>query len=145
MVDEPMREARMFYVGLDVSSARVAVCVVDDEGTVALQRSAGSTPGEIAETLAPFGAEIERIGLEARPTSPWLARGLRTLGLPVTVIDATHAAAALRAGFRNKTDRNDARGLADMMRVRTFRPVWVKSPKAQRERALLTGREHLRR
>ncbi len=135
----------MFYVGLDVSSARVAVCVVDDEGVVALQRSVGSTPGEITGMLAPFGAEIERIGLEAGPTSPWLARGLRALGLPAIVIDATHAAATLRVGFRNKTDRNDARGLADMMRVRTFRPVWVKSPEAQRERALLSVREQLRR
>lgn len=92
----------MSYVGLDVSSARVAVCVVDDEGAVALQRSAGSTPGGMAETLAPFGAEIERIGLEAGPTSPWLARGLRALGLPATVIGATPAAAALRKGFATR-------------------------------------------
>jgi transposase len=61
------------------------------------------------------------------------------------VIDATHAAAALKTGFRNKTDRNDARGIADLMRVNKFRPVWVKSPAAQRDRALLTVREQLRR
>ena len=68
-----------------------------------------------------------------------------TLGLPAIVIAATHAAAALRTGFRNKTDRNDARGIADLMRVNKFRSVWVKSPAAQRDRALLTVREQLRR
>jgi transposase len=70
---------------------------------------------------------------------------LLALGLPAIVIAATHAAAALRTGFRNKTDRNDARGIADLMRVNKFRSVWVKSPAAQRDRALLTVREQLRR
>ncbi len=63
----------------------------------------------------------------------------------MVVINATHAAAALRTGFRNKMDKNDARGVADLMRVNKFRPVWVESPAAQRDRALLTVREQPRR
>ena len=74
-----------------------------------------------------------------------IAEVLRAQGLPAIVIDATHAAAALRTGFRNATDRNDARGIADLMRVKKYRPVWVKSPKAQRERNLLAVRDQLRR
>lgn len=68
----------MLYAGLDVSSARVAICALDEKGAVLLQRSVGSGPGEVAAALAPLG-EIERIGLEAGPTSAWLARGLRAL------------------------------------------------------------------
>jgi len=61
----------------------------------------------------------------------------------VICIDARHAAAALQAGFRNKNDRNDARGIADLMRVNKYRPVWVKSPEAQRQSRLLTARATL--
>jgi transposase len=82
------------------------------------------------------GVQIERVDLEAGVSSAWLARGLLAMGLPVIVIDATHAAGALKTGFRDKTDRNDARGIADLMRVNKFRRVWVKSPAAQRDRAL---------
>jgi transposase len=88
---------------------------------------------------------VERIGLEAGINSAWIARGLLDTKLPVIVIDATHAAAALKTGFRNKTDKNDARGIADLMRVNKFRAVWVKSPASQRDRALLTVREQIRR
>ncbi len=135
----------MLYAGLDVSSARTAVCVLDAGGTVVRQCSVESVPGPIADVLAPYAAESVRIGLEAGPTSAWLARGLRELNLPVVVMDATHAAAALRTGFRNKTDKTDAHGIADLMRVDKFRAVWVKSVGAQRTRAMLTVREQLRR
>lgn len=135
----------MIYVGLDVSSARVALCVMEMDGTVLRQSSVASDPEAIRTALAPYRENLKIIGLEAGPTTAWLARGLVDLGLPVVVIDATHAAATLRAGFRNKTDRNDARGIADLMRVGKFRPVHVKSIAAQRDRALLTVREQLRR
>ena len=88
---------------------------------------------------------MERVGLEAGINSAWIARGLGEIKLPVIVIDATHAAAALKTGFRNKTDKNDARGIADLMRVNKFRALSVKSVAAQRDRALLTVREHRRR
>ena len=88
---------------------------------------------------------MERVGLEAGINSAWIARGLLEPELPVSVIDATHTKTALKTGFRNKTDKNDARGIADLMRVNKFRAVSVKSVAAQRDRALLTVREQLRR
>ncbi len=135
----------MFYVGLDVSVARTAVCIMDAAGQVILERSVESTPETITATIRASGKEVERVGLEAGINSAWIARGLGEAKLPVVVIDATHAAAALKTGFRNKTDKNDARGIADLMRVNKFRAVSVKSVAAQRDRALLTVREQLRR
>ena len=135
----------MFYVGLDVSVARTAVCIMDAAGQVILERSVESTPETIAATIRASGKEVERVGLEAGINSAWIARGLGEAKLPVIVVDTTHAAAALKTGFRNKTDKNDARGIADLMRVNKFRAVSVKSVAAQRDRALLTVREQLRR
>ena len=135
----------MYYVGLDVSLKRIAVCIVDSSGKVAREVSVTSTPDAVSRELKRFAQPVERIGLEAGPSSAWLARGLRAAGLPAIVIDATHAAASLKTGFRNKTDKNDARGIADIMRVEKFRAVYVKSPEAQRIRTLLVAREQLRR
>lgn len=135
----------MLYVGLDVSVGRTAVCIMDAAGHVVREQSVASTPEAIATVITAHGLPVERVGLEAGINSAWLARGLLEAELPAIVIDATHAAAALKTGFRNKTDKNDARGLADLMRVNKFRAVWVKSPAAQRDRALLTVREQLRR
>src|ERR1700743_2741494 len=139
------QEADMFYIGLDISVARTAVCILDAAGQVILERSVASTPETIAATIRASGEGVERVGLEAGINSAWIARGLLEAKLPVIVIDATHAAAALKTGFRNKTDKNDARGIADLMRVNKFRAVWVKSVTAQRDRALLGVREQLRR
>ena len=133
----------MLYVGLDVSVRRTSVCVMDAGGQVVSERSVPSTPEAIAAVIGNAGADVERVGLEAGINSAWLARGLLVAKLPVIVIDATHAAAALKTGFRNKTDKNDARGIADLMRVNKFRTVWVKSPDAQRNRTLLLVREQL--
>jgi transposase len=135
----------MFYVGLDVSVMRTSVCVMDAAGQVVREQSVTSTPGAIAAAVRSSGDGVERVGLEAGINSAWIARGLLAAKLPVIVIDATHAAAALKTGFRNKTDKNDARGIADLMRVNKFRAVWVKSVTAQRDRALLGVREQLRR
>jgi len=134
----------MHYVGLDVSIARTAVCIMDAAGQVVREQSVASTPEAISKAIRASG-EVERVGLEAGINSAWIARGLDEAKLPVIVIDATHAAAALKTGFRNKTDKNDARGIADLMRVNKFRVVTVKSVAAQRDRALLTVREQLRR
>ena len=135
----------MLYVGLDVSVARTSVCVMDAAGQVVREQCVASTPEAIAAAIKASGGAVERVGLEAGINSAWIARGLLDAKLPVIVIDATHAAAALKTGFRNKTDKNDARGIADLMRVNKFRAVWVKSVAAQRDRALLAVREQLRR
>ena len=129
----------MFYVGLDVSVARTSVCVMDAAGQVIREQSVASAPEAIAAAIRASGKEVERVGLEAGINSAWIARGLLEAKLPVIVIDATHAAAALKTGFRNKTDKNDARGIADLMRVNKFRAVVVKSVAAQRDRAPADG------
>ena len=85
---------------------------------------------------------LERIGLEAGPLSQWLFSGLAEAGLPVICIETRHTKAFLKAQV-NKTDRNDARGIAQMMRVNLFRPVHVKTLTSQQRRALLTARKLL--
>jgi transposase len=101
----------VYYAGLDVSMKRTAVCIVDAAGKRVHEAAVNSTPQAVAAAIKTAGVQIERVGLEAGVSSAWLARGLLSVGLPVIVIDATHAAAALKTGFRNKTDRNDARGI----------------------------------
>jgi transposase len=140
LVPSISQEAFMLYVGLDLSMRRTAVCVVDATGKVMREASVETAPEAIAAAIRPAGGEVERIGLEAGMGSAWLARGLLAAGLPVIVIESAHAAGALRTEFRNKTDRNDARCIADLMRVNKCCAVWMKSLTAQRDRSLLTVR-----
>lgn len=132
-----------YYAALDVSVEETAICVMDGRGRVVKETVSASTPSAIASAVSPFCSALLRVGLETGPMSDWLYDGLRSLGLPVVVIDALHASAMLRGGFRNKTDRNDARGLADMLRVGKYRAVWVKSLPGRQRRARLTAREQL--
>lgn len=132
-----------YYAGLDVSMEETSICVMDDRGRIVKEAVAASEAGSIGEVLSRFSNCLDRVGLETGPISNWLYGGLRDLGHGAVVIDASHAAAMLKGGFRNKTDRNDARGLADMMRVGKYRAVWVKSASGQRSRALLTARDQL--
>lgn len=132
-----------YYGALDVSVEESAICIVDARGRVVKELVVGSSPSAIWQALSPFAKTLCRLGLEAGPLSDWLYDGLKGLDLPVVVIDATHGAAMLKGGFRNKTDRNDARGLADMMRVGKYRAVWVKSPEGRARRGRLRVREQL--
>jgi transposase len=101
----------MFYCGLDASLKQTALCVVDGDGQVAREAKLITDPEMISRFLTENNLSCERIGLEAGGTSSWLCLELRRLGHPAVCIDAKHAAAALQAGFRNKNDRNDARGM----------------------------------
>ena len=132
----------MYYVGIDVSSKESALCILDDKGKIVRETKLPTDPAVISHFIADTGLPIERVGLESGCTAAWLFAGLQRHGWPVICIDARHAA-ALQAGFRNKNDRNDARGIADLMRVNKYRPVWVKSPEAQRQGRLLTARATL--
>src|SRR6516162_10157112 len=80
------------------------------------------------------------IGLEAGPLSQWLFSALAEAGLPVICVETRHMRAVLKAQI-NKTDRNDARGIAQMMRVGLYRPVHVKTLRSQKLRMLLTHRK----
>jgi transposase len=133
----------MYYIGIDVSTKESALCIVDGNGKIVRETKLPTDPAIIAGFITDTGLAIERIGLESGCTAAWLFAGLQRYGWPVICIDARHAAAALQAGFRNKNDRNDARGIADLMRVNKYRTVWVKSPEAQRQGRLLTARAAL--
>ena len=129
-----------FYAGLDVSLETTSVCVVDREGKVIREGKLASDPDAIEMFLAEWGIHLKRIGLEAFSFSGWLFTGLEEKGLPVVCIETRHAKAAMNA-MLNKTDKNDARGIAQMMRTGWFRAVHVKSGEAQTLRALLVGRK----
>src|SRR5262249_53570925 len=85
---------------------------------------------------------FKRIGLEAGPLSQWLFSTLAEAGLPVICVETRHMRAALKAQG-NKTDRNDARGIAQMMRAGLYPPVHVKTVPSQKLRMLLTHRKLL--
>lgn len=127
------------YVGLDVSLEATAICVVDERGGIIAERKVLSQPEAIAAFIQAKAPDAERVGLETGPLAVWLWNGLRSLGLPVICIDARHAKAGLSMMI-NKTDRNDAIGLAQIMRTGWFRQVHVKSAPSHLVRALLASR-----
>ena len=131
-----------YYVGLDVSVKQTAICVVDRDGEVVREAALYTEPETLAGVLHGTGLRFKRVGLEAGPLSSWLYAGLAAAGLPVVCVEARHMAAALSA-MRNKTDRNDARGIAQMMRTGWFRKVHVKSQESQTLRLLLVNRRTL--
>ena len=130
----------MYFCGLDVSLSQTALCVVDRDGKIVKECKVASCPEVISGTLGRLELEFEKIGLESGSTAAWLQAGLVARGWPAVCIDARHASATLKAGFRNKNDKNDARGIAQMMRTNSFRPVWVKSKESQRIGAMFTAR-----
>ena len=130
------------YVGLDVSQKETSVCVVDEVGQVLFQGKAKSEPGALAALLHKRAPQAERIGFETGAMASWLWHELRRVDLPVVCIDARHAHAALSVRM-NKSDQNDARGLAELVRVGWYREVKVKSEESQKIRAILVARSRL--
>jgi transposase len=118
------------------------VCVVDGTGKIVREGKVASEPEVLAAWFTASGLAFTRIGLEAGPLSQWLHAGLTAVGLPATLIETRHVKAALKA-MTVKTDRNDARGMAQLMRMGWFRLVHVKTLPAQEVRALLTARKLL--
>jgi transposase len=127
---------------LDVSVKETSVCIVDRAGKVVREVKIATEPEAIRAVLVDDTFAIERIGLEAGPLSQWLYSGLAEAGLPVICVETRHMKAALSAQL-NKSDRNDARGIAHMMRVGLYRPVHVKTLTSQKRRMLLTSRQLL--
>jgi transposase len=130
------------YAGLDVSIKETSVCIVDGTGQVVREIKVATEPETILSVLVDEALTIERIGLEAGPLSQWLYSELAEAGLPVICVETRHMKAALSAQV-NKSDRNDARGIAHMMRVGLYRPVHVKTLASQKRRMLLTSRKLL--
>ena len=127
------------FAGLDVSVK------VDDTGKVILEQKVPTDPADIIAALTSLGVPFGRIGIEAGPLSQWLVNALTAVELPVICVETRHMKALLTAQQINKTDRNDARGIAQMMRVGLFKPVHVKTLAAQEQRMLLTSRKLLQR
>jgi transposase len=130
------------YVGLDVSQKETAVCVVDDNGKILFEGKAPSDPGALARVIHKRAPDAERIGFETGAMASWLWHELKRIGLPVVCVDARHAHAALSVRM-NKSDPNDARGLAELIRVGWYREVRVKSDDSQVIRSLLVARARL--
>ena len=134
-----------YFVGLDVSVKETSVCVVDDSSKVISEQKVLTEPDNIITLLTSIGETYARIGIEAGPLSQWLVNALIAADLPVICVETRHMKALLTAQQINKTDRNDARGIAQMMRVGLFKPVHVKTLVAQEQRMLLTSRKLLQR
>ena len=130
------------YVGLDVSQQETSVCVVDQAGRTVYEGQVKSDPGALTELLRKRAPHAERIGFETGAMASWLWHELRRVDLPVVCIDARHAHAALSVRM-NKSDQNDARGLAELVRVGWYREVKVKSEESQKVRAILVARWRL--
>src|SRR5918995_1668971 len=130
------------YAGIDVSLDSVSVCIVDAQGKIVKEAKVACEPEALIAWLAAHGTPMARIGLEAGPLSQWLFAEMRAAGLPVELLETRHVRAAFKA-MPVKTDRKDARGIAQLMRLGWFRPVHCKSLPAQEVRALLTTRKLL--
>ena len=130
------------FAGLDVSVNETSVCIVDDTGRIVCEAKVASEPEALLAALKNRAYHFKRIGLEAGPLSQWLFSALAEAGLPVICVETRHMKAVLKAQI-NKTDRNDARGIAQMMRAGLYRPVHVKTLRSQKLRMLLTHRKLL--
>src|SRR6188768_3357923 len=130
------------FAGLDVSVKETSICIVDDTGRIVREVKAASEPQALLKVLGNPTYRFKRIGLEAGPLSQWLFSGLAEAGLPIVCVETRHMQAVLKAQI-NKTDRNDARGIAQMMRAGLYRPVHVKTLRSQKLRMLLTHRKLL--
>ena len=140
-----MARARM-WIGLDVGADRMAVCGTDEKGNVILEHNVATSASELHAILKPFKRRIELIGLESGSYGIPLTRALRRLGYPVAMFDARQVSKFLVIR-QNKTDKNDARGIAEIARLGrdSVSEVHVKSAECQRLRSMLATRQKLLR
>jgi transposase len=128
------------YAGIDVSLEDSSVCVVNASGKIVREGKVASEPDALINWFRSLGLELSRIGLEAGPLSQWLYAAMTQAGLVVELLETRHVRDAFKA-MPVKSDRNDARGIAQLMRLGWFRPVHCKSIGAQETRAMLTSRK----
>jgi transposase len=130
------------YVGLDVSLKETHICVVDGSGAVVARAREATHPELLAAQLARLAPAARVVVLETGGQSSWLCRELKAAGIAVVIVDARRAKAALSCRL-NKTDANDAEGLAQLARTGWYREVAAKRPEAQLARSLLLARQQL--
>jgi transposase len=129
-----------YYAGIDVSLECSTVCVVDGSGKIVREAVVQSEPAALIGWFGSLGLKLTRVGLEAGPLSQWLYAAMKPAGLAVELLETRHVHDAFKA-MPVKSDRNDARGIAQLMRLGWFRPVHCKSMAAQEVRAVLTARK----
>ena len=130
------------YIGIDVSLELSSLCVLDATGKVIREAKVASEPEALVAFLRGLGVAVTRVGLEAGPLSQWLYDGLSKAGFDVVLLETRHVKAALSA-MAIKTDRRDARGIAQLLRMGWYRPVHRKSMPSQEVRALLAARKQM--
>lgn len=130
------------FVGLDVSLNSISICIIDVAGAPVWQGKSLSEPGALIAVLQEHRSDIRLIGIEACPLSEWLYAALVDSGFSVVCIETRHTQRFL-SSRPNKTDRSDARGIAEMMRLGHYRPVHVKSMASQQIRTVLNARTKL--
>ena len=132
------------YIGLDVSVKETHLCLVNEDGSVVARGREATHPALLAAAIGKLGPSVELAVLETGGQSSWLQRELRALGVPAVIVDARRAKAALSCRM-NKTDANDAEGLAQLARTGWYREVAAKRPEAALGRSLLLARQQLTR
>ena len=118
------------HIGIDVSLELSSLCVLDATGKVIREAKVASEPEALVAFLRGLGVTIVRVGLEAGPLSQWLYDGLHNAGFEAVLLETRHVKAALSA-MAIKTDRRDARGIAQLLRMGWYRPVHRKSARKQ--------------
>lgn len=131
-----------YFAGIDVSLEVSHVCIVDGKGKIIREAKVSSEPQALVDFFGSIEVRVSRIGLEAGPLSQWLHAGLVRAGFETVLLETRHVKAALSA-MTVKTDRKDARGIAQLIRMGWFRPVHAKSASSQEVRALLVARKQL--
>jgi transposase len=131
-----------YFAGLDVGLEETAICIIDGDGGIVRELKACSEPEGLVRALRTLDVRYGRVGLEACPLSSWLFEGLAAARLPVVCLEVRHLRAAL-AAMTHKTDRNDARGIAQVLRTGWFKAVHVKTAWSQERRTLLTARKRM--
>ena len=131
------------YIGVDVSLASTAVCVLGERGTIMAEARVASAPAALVSFMQQVPYGIAAIGLEAGPLSQWLHQGLTEAGFEAVLMETRQVKAALKA-MPLKTDRRDAEGIARLLQLGWFRPVHCKTVSSQEKRALLTSRKSVK-
>ena len=133
------------HAALDTSATTTALCIVNGrDGSIVLETTVTTNPEAIFLVLKPYLPRLQRVGHEATSWSAWLHRELEASGVPMVLLETHHTARMLEAQ-RNKTDKNDARGLAQLVRSGWFKPVHAKSDASNRIKLLLAHRRTLKR
>ena len=129
-----------YYVGLNVGLEETGVCIVDRESKAVREVKVNTEPAVIRSALEGFADRLSRVSVEASSLGHWRYRELHASGLPIIVVEGRHMRVSLST-TRNKTDRNDARGIAQLIRLGWFRAIHVKNVEMQKMRTLLTNRK----